>query len=175
MNKKTFFRGLGVVGAVFVPALAGLGAPHWDADARGLITGITRGTTKAHIARATLEAIALQVTELTSAMAADLESEIPRMRVDGGAAANDLLMQMQSDFSGLTVDRPAELESTARGAAMFAGIGAGLFSGPTEAGTMANTQRSFEPRLTSSERSQVMVSWDDAVRRSRSVEPPRPE
>ena len=161
-------------GVVFVPALAGLGAPHWDADARGLITGITRGTTKAHLARATLEAIALQVTELTCAMAADLESDIPRMRVDGGAAANDLLMQMQSDFSGLTVDRPAELESTARGAAMFAGIGAGLFSGPAEAGRMAKTQRSFEPELSGSARSRAIASWDDAVRRSRSVAPPRP-
>src|SRR5690606_26731137 len=100
-------------GVVFVPALSGLGAPHWDPHARGLITGITRGTTAAHLARATLEAIALEVGELINAMADDLGRPLARMRVDGGASANDLLMQLQSDVSDLLIERPAELESTA--------------------------------------------------------------
>ena len=117
-------------GVAFVPALSGLGAPYWDPDARGLITGITRGTTRAHLARATLEAIAFQVNDVTLAMSDDLGRPIARLRVDGGAAANDLLLQTQSDLGALTVERPSELESTARGAAMLAGLGAGLIFKP---------------------------------------------
>ncbi len=131
-------------GVTFVPALAGLGAPYWDPEARGLITGITRGTSKAHIARATLEAIALQVNDLVNAMSEDLGKPVTRMRVDGGAAANDLLMQFQSDVSAVTVERPRELESTARGAAMLAGIGAGLFESGAEAGRMIQIDKTFE-------------------------------
>jgi glycerol kinase len=157
-------------GVTFVPALVGLGAPHWDPDARGLICGITRGTTAAHVARATLEAIALQVNDLLSAMSEDLKKPISRMRVDGGAAANDLLMQFQSDFSAITVERPSELESTARGAAMLAGIGAGLFQSGREAGRMVRIERTFTVAMSADERRKRLEQWNDAVRRSR----PRP-
>ena len=100
-------------GVKFVPALAGLGAPYWDAGARGIITGLTRGTTAAHLARATLEAIAHQVDDLVRAMADDLGTKVRRMRVDGGAAANDLLMQFQSDLSDVVVERPARTRTSA--------------------------------------------------------------
>ncbi|MEB2322939.1 MAG: glycerol kinase GlpK [Sorangiineae bacterium] len=155
-------------GVVFVPALAGLGAPHWDPGARGLIYGLTRGTTAAHLARATLEGIALEVNDLLAAMSADLEAPIGRMRVDGGAAANDLLMQLQSDLSGVTVERPAELESTARGAAMLAGIGAGLFANGREAAKMTRVERVFEVRMNDDQRRTQLERWNDAVRRARS-------
>jgi glycerol kinase len=154
-------------GVVFVPALAGLGAPHWDPGARGTIVGITRGTTRAHLARATLEAIAYQVDDLVEAMRQDLAAPITRMRVDGGAAGNDVLMQVQSDISDLSVERPVELESTARGAAMLAGIGAGLFEGPKDAARMVRVDRCFEPDLAATERDARRRSWRDAVARSR--------
>ncbi|HEY6723332.1 MAG TPA: glycerol kinase GlpK [Polyangiaceae bacterium] len=154
-------------GVVFVPALAGLGAPYWDAEARGLITGITRGTTKAHVARATLESIAYQVDDLVRAMRDDLGSDVRRMRVDGGAAANDLLMQLQSDFSGLSVERPKELESTARGAAMLAAVGAGLLEHPTGARQMVRSAKTFAVNLHESERQSLRDRWNDAVQRAR--------
>ncbi len=154
-------------GVFFVPALAGLGAPHWDAEARGLITGITRGTTRAHLARATLDAIALQVSDLLSAMAEDLGRAPTRIRVDGGAAANDLLMQLQANYSGVEVERPADLESTARGAAMLAAVGVGLASGAEQARGMLHTERSFEPELDVAARASVKEKWGEAVRRAR--------
>ena len=153
-------------GVVFVPALAGLGAPYWDPAARGLIAGITRGTRVAHLARATLEAIAFQVDDLLSAMARDLGSTPRRLRVDGGAAANDLLMQMQSDFSGVTVERPSELESTARGAAMLAGLGAGIFHDAADAAQMITIERTFVAGLGDHERESKASAWRDAVRRA---------
>jgi glycerol kinase len=152
---------------VFVPALAGLGAPHWDPDARGLITGLTRGTTAAHLARATLEAIALEVNDLLSAMTDDLGQAISRMRVDGGAAANDLLMQFQSDVSAVAVERPSELESTARGAAMLAGVGAGIFSSGQEAARMVSISKAFGASMGPTERQAHLDRWNDAVRRAR--------
>jgi glycerol kinase len=155
-------------GVVFVPALAGLGAPHWDAGARGLITGLTRGTTRAHLARATLEAIALQIEEVLRAMAEDLGRPIGRLRVDGGAAANDLLMQFQADVARVSVERPNELESTARGAAMLAGVGAGLFASGAEAKKMLRIERTFEVRMDAAERERRLMAWQDAVRRARS-------
>jgi glycerol kinase len=155
-------------GVVFVPALSGLGAPHWDPDARGTIVGITRGTTRAHLARATLEAISHQVDDLVQAMREDLGKPIPRLRVDGGAAANDVLMQDQSDVSGLVVERPFELESTARGAAMLAGIGAGLFKSGSEASRMAKIQMKFEPKLEPAGRSARKRAWNDALARAKS-------
>jgi glycerol kinase len=156
-------------GVSFVPALAGLGAPYWDPGARGLITGLTRGTTRAHLARATLEAIALQVNDLLKAMAEDLGRPVAKMRVDGGAAANDLLMQFQADVSGITVERPTELESTARGAAMLAGIGAGLVRPGGEAGQMVSVDRTFQVSMKDDEREQRLIQWRDAVRRARSA------
>jgi glycerol kinase len=156
-------------GVSFVPALSGLGAPYWDPEARGLICGLTRGSTRAHLARATLEGIALSVNDLLGAMAADLGEPLGRMRVDGGAAANDLLMQFQSDVGNLVVERPSELESTARGAAMLAGIGAGLFRTGADASQMITVDRTFQPSMAEAVRSERLAGWRDAVRRSRSV------
>lgn len=156
-------------GVVFVPALAGLGAPHWDAEARGLITGITRGTTRAHLARASLEAIAFQVDDLLRAMQSDLGRDIARLKVDGGAAANDLLMQLQSDLSGLSVERPKDLESTARGAAMLAAVGAGLLQHPSGARQMVRTDKTFTVNLAESERQSMLDAWHNAVQRARST------
>jgi glycerol kinase len=154
-------------GVVFVPALAGLGAPHWDPGARGLISGLTRGTTAAHLARATLEAIAHEVDDLIASMSSDFGRPINRMRVDGGAAANDLLMELQSDCSALTVERPTELESTARGAAMLAGVGAGLFPNGREAAHMIRIDRVFCPRISDADRRANKARWHEAVRRAR--------
>lgn len=167
-------------GVIFVPALSGLGAPYWDAEARGIITGITRGTTRAHLARATLEAIALQVDDLVQSMAEDLRgaagegwggspSSVVRMRVDGGAAANDLLMQLQADVSNLLVERPNELESTARGAAMLAGVGVGLFANGEDAAKMVKIERAFEVTMEATERRLRREAWQVAVRRARSI------
>ncbi len=155
-------------GVVFVPALAGLGAPYWDPGARGLVTGITRGTTKAHLARATLEAIALQVDDVLRAMQNDRGEAISRVRVDGGAAANDLLLEMQCDVSGVSVERPTELESTARGAAMLAGIGAGVFRDGSDAAHMVRLERRFEAKAGESERQRMRERWEHAVGRARS-------
>lgn len=155
-------------GVVFVPALAGLGAPYWDADARGLISGITRGTTRAHLARATLEGIAFQVDALIEAMRQDTGAPIQRLRVDGGAAANDLLMQLQADFSGLKVDRPRDLESTARGAAMFAGLGVGMFQSPEDAARMIQTEREFSVTMNETRRLSERRRFAQAVARARS-------
>jgi glycerol kinase len=154
-------------GVVVVPAFTGLGAPHWDAEARGLISGLTRGVTAAHLARATLEGIAFSVGELLQSMAEDLGAPLGRLRVDGGAAQNDLLMQMQSDFSGLLVERPTELESTARGAAMLAGLGAGLFGSPAEAARVLRVERTFTPTLPEHERVRRWASWHEAVGRAK--------
>jgi glycerol kinase len=134
-------------GVVVVPAFTGLGAPHWRPDARGCIRGLTRGTTKAHLARATLEGIALQNVDLLHAMTQDAGRPLRELRVDGGAAANDLLMQFQADVLGVTLRRPQQLESTALGAAMLAGLGCGLW--PDRAALAANwrEQRAFQPQL----------------------------
>jgi glycerol kinase len=156
-------------GVKFVPALAGLGAPYWDAGARGLITGITRGTRAAHVARATLDAIAHQVDDLVCAMADDLGAPVKRMRVDGGAAANDLLMDFQANLSNLVVERPAELESTARGAAMLAGLGVGLFSSPAQAASMSKATGFFRPSMAPDARAELRQEWKQAVQRARSA------
>jgi glycerol kinase len=152
----------------FVPALAGLGAPYWDQGARGLVSGITRGTKAGHLARATLEGIAFQVNDLLRAMTIDAKRPIRRLRVDGGAAANDLLMQFQADIAQVAVDRPAELESTGRGAAMLAGVGAGLCT-PDAARRMLHVTRTFEPAMTTQERGRHAAKWEDAVRRARTT------
>ncbi|MBK8217615.1 MAG: glycerol kinase GlpK [Myxococcales bacterium] len=157
----------GTGGVYFVPALAGLGAPHWDQGARGTISGITRGTTKAHLARATLEGIAFSVADLLSAMVKDAGRPLARLRVDGGASQNDLLMQFQSDVSSVVVERPTEVESTGRGAAMLAGLGAGLVD-RTSVRRMLKLGKRFEPKMSAEERAERLAGWDDAVRRSRS-------
>ncbi len=153
-------------GVTVVPALAGLGAPYWDQNARGAITGITRGTTAAHLARATLEGIALSVNDLLVAMAKDAGRPIARLRVDGGAAANDLLMQFQADVANVTVDRPAELESTGRGAAMLAGVGAGLCD-LAAARKMLAIQTEFAPKMSEADRHAHLRRWETAVAAAR--------
>ncbi|MEU4574060.1 glycerol kinase [Nonomuraea sp. NPDC023979] len=129
-------------GVVFVPALTGLGAPYWDPDARGLITGITRGTTRAHLVRATLEAIAFEVRDVAAVMGGD---GIPVLKADGGASANDLLMQFQADQLGTPVERPAVRETTALGAAFLAGLGAGVWGSADELRETWRLERRFEP------------------------------
>jgi glycerol kinase len=156
-------------GVSFVPALSGLGAPYWDPEARGVICGITRGTTAAHLARATLEGIALEVNDLLTAMSEDLGKPLTRMRVDGGAAANDLLIQFQADIGPITIERPVELESTARGAAMLAGVGVGLFRTIAEAAGMSRVDRAFQVAMSDGDRDAHRRRWSDAVARTRST------
>jgi glycerol kinase len=151
-------------GVTIVPALAGLGAPHWRPEARGLISGITRGTTKAHLARAALEAIALQNVDLLRAMQADAGHAITNLRVDGGAAANDLLMQLQADFSGLQIFRPEMVESTALGAAKLAARGVGL-PRTDRTGETARV-RIFNPTMAAATREEALARWHLAVSRA---------
>ncbi len=132
-------------GVVFVPALAGLGAPDWDPTARGTIVGITRGTTAGHIARATLEAIAFQVRDVVDVMVHESHVHLPELAVDGGAAASDLLCQLQADQLGVPVVRPEVLETTGLGAAFLAGLGAGLWESPDQLRAARHIERRFEP------------------------------
>jgi glycerol kinase len=155
-------------GVHFVPALAGLGAPYWDPGARGTITGLTRGSNRAHLARAIVEGIAFSVADLLDAMTKDAGRPLARLRVDGGASQNDLLMQFQSDVSSVSVERPTEVESTGRGAAMLAGLGAGL-SSLEQVSKMWKLGKTFAPVMASGEREARLHGWADAVRRSRST------
>ncbi len=152
-------------GVVLVPAFSGLGAPWWDADARGALLGLTRGTTRAHVARAALEAIAYQCADLVELLREETGLAIDSLRVDGGAAANDLLMQCQADLAGLEVVRPAELESTARGAAALAGVGAKLWNDPTRLAAFHAGARRFRPTIGDDERRRRLDEWHAAVRR----------
>ena len=159
-------------GVVLVPALTGLGAPHWDPHARGSILGITRGTTAAHIARAALEGIAFSVLDLVRAMEADAGSPISELRVDGGAAANDLLLQIQADLLQLPVVRPTVLETTALGAAYMAGLATGFWESTDQIETNWNMDRTFEPQCRASEADARREPWAEAVRRSTRWTPP---
>ncbi len=135
-------------GVVFVPALTGLGAPDWDPDARGAVFGLTRGTTRAHLVRATLEAIAFEVRDVADLMAAETgygAGSVPALRVDGGASANDLLMQLQADQLQVPVERPVVAETTALGAAFLAGLGTGIWSSPAELAATWKLDRRFVP------------------------------
>ncbi len=153
-------------GVSFVPALSGLGAPFWDADARGVISGLTRGTTAAHIARATLDAIALQSRDVLEAMQADSGIRLGELRVDGGASQNDLLMQIQADVLGVPVVRPKVVETTVRGAAMLAGLATGVWKNREELRTSWEVDRRFEPAIPDDEREQRYAQWREAVRRA---------
>jgi glycerol kinase len=155
-------------GVVVVPALTGLGAPHWDPDARGLISGITRGTSAAHIARATLEGIAFQIADLVSAMASDAQRPITRLRVDGGAAQNNLLMQFQADLLEVPVDRPKNVETTALGAAYLAGLAIGIFPSHAAIQKAHTLDQTWTPSMASDERKQHLFRWRQAVLRARS-------
>ncbi len=155
-------------GVYFVPALSGLGAPYWDPHARGAIVGITRGTTRAHLARATLEAIAFQSAELIEAMAADSGLALTELRVDGGATACNLLMQMQADLLGVPVVRPRVTETTALGAAYLAGLAVGFWRDEDEIARLWAANRVFEPRGARDEARERLAGWKRAVERSRS-------
>jgi glycerol kinase len=149
-------------GLVFVPALTGLGAPHWDPHARGLIIGITRGTTRAHVVRATLEAIAFEVRDVLDTMPG-----LSSLRVDGGAAANDLLCQLQADQIGVPVERPAVIETTALGAAFLAGLGTGVWSSTEDLRETWTLDRRFAPAADRGAADAAHARWRDAVERSK--------
>ncbi len=149
-----------------VPAFTGLGAPHWDPEARGSISGLTRGTTRAHIARAALESIAFQSADILEAMQKDSGKVLKELRVDGGATANDLLMQFQADLLGVPVVRPKVLETTALGAAYLAGLTVNLWKSREEIAAQWQVEKRFEPRMEDKQREERMQRWREAVRRS---------
>jgi glycerol kinase len=160
-------------GVVFVPAFAGLGAPYWVADARGAITGLTRGSTAAHIARAALESIAFQSASLIQAMNLDAQAAgaapLSELRVDGGACVNDLLMQVQADLLGIPVVRPKVVETTALGAAYLAGLATGVWKTQEELAEQWAVERIFEPAISRDQAAQRMASWEHAVRQVTTV------
>ena len=153
-------------GVYLVPAFTGLGAPYWDPHARGAMLGLTRGTTRAHIARAALEAIAYQSAEVLEAMQKDSGEALAELRVDGGASANDLLMQFQADLLGVPVVRPKVLETTALGAAYLAGLTVNLWKSPEELASHWHVDKRFEPRMARAEAQARMARWREAVQRS---------
>ena len=150
-----------------VPAFAGLGTPDWDGYARGTLLGMTRGTTRAHVARAALESIALQVADVFGAMAADSGIELKELRVDGGASSNDLLMQMQADFLGVPVVRPRVTETTALGVAYLAGLATGFWTGADEISSQWAVDRRFQPSLSPGARALRLARWRQAVERAK--------
>jgi glycerol kinase len=153
-------------GVYVVPAFAGLGAPHWDPQARGTILGLTRGSSRAHIARAALEAIAYQSADVLEAMQKDAGERLSELRVDGGAAANDLLMQFQADILDVPVVRPKVLETTALGAAYLAGLHTGVWKSREEIAAHWQMERRFEPRMARGEAAALLARWHEAVKRS---------
>jgi Glycerol kinase len=161
-------------GVMFVPAFVGLGAPYRDPHARGLITGLTNGTTRAHLVRAALEAIAYQTCEVVEPMLADARQalgagfRLPELRVDGGAAANDFLMQFQADVLGVPVIRPTVTETTAAGAAYLAGLGVGFWRDVSEVARIWQPERTFSPALDTDARQAAYQAWRAAVQRARS-------
>ena len=150
-------------GVVFVPALAGLGAPHWKPSARGTLLGLSRGSTSAHVARATLEGIALQIHELVDAMASDLGQPLRSFRVDGGAAANTLLMQFQADILGLPIVRPKVIETTAQGAAFLAGLATKVWPSTHVIAETWREDRTFQPSMAPTQRGPILDRWKKAV------------
>jgi glycerol kinase len=153
-----------------VPAFTGLGAPYWQPDARGSITGLSRGSTLAHIARASLESIAFQSAALLQAMSRDAVQAgsvaVTEMRVDGGACVNNLLMQFQADLLGIPVIRPAITETTALGAAYLAGLSTGVFESLDELSAQWQVERRFEPTMAPSQAADLMARWEHAVRQT---------
>jgi len=154
-------------GVTFVPALTGLGAPYWEPDARGMISGITRGTSAAHIARATLEGIGFQIADLVAAMVSDAGLPITRLRVDGGVSQNNLAMQFQADVLGVPVDRPSHVETTALGAAYLAGLAVGMFADRAAIERAHKLDKTWAPTMASDERQQHVQRWRSAVLRAR--------
>jgi glycerol kinase len=158
-------------GVYLVPAFAGLGAPHWDAYARGALVGLTRGSTAGHIARAALEAIAYQSADLLDAMQADAGVPLAELRVDGGASLNNLLMQFQCDVVGVPVVRPEVTETTALGAAYLAGLGVGFWKDVDEISSQWRADRRFEPKMPAAQASALRARWTEALGRSKGWEP----
>jgi glycerol kinase len=155
------------LGVYVVPAFVGLGAPYWDPDARGAVLGLTRGVTRAHLVRATLESLAFQTRDLMDAMAADAGAPLSELRVDGGASANDFLMQFQADLLGVPVERPSLIETTAVGAAQLAGLAVGFWRSPRELAGTRRHDRRFRPRMPAERREALYRGWRDAVARVR--------
>ncbi len=153
-------------GVEFVPALTGLGAPHWAPGARGALTGLTRGTERGHIARATLDAMALQNADILRAMEADLGRKMKPLRVDGGAAANNLLMQIQADVLGHRLIRPAVIETTVAGACYLAGLGVGIWNSPAEVKKIWKVEREFRVQVKAPARRRRLASWQAALQRT---------
>jgi glycerol kinase len=151
-------------GVYFVPAFVGLGTPHWKSDVKGAFFGLTRGTTKAHLVRAALEAMCYQTTDLVKVMANETKIPITNVLVDGGATCNNFLMQFQSDMLYCSVIRPQNLESTVKGIALMAGIGAGIITSLEECKSLIKVDRVFEPSLTAAEREKYLNGWQDAVK-----------
>jgi len=148
---------------VLVPAFAGLGAPYWRADVRGALFGLTRGSTRAHVVRATLESLAFQSRDLVEAMARDARARVRALQVDGGAVANDWLMQYQADLLGVPVRRPRVTETTALGAGLLAGLGAGVWRSPRELASARALDREFAPKRDAKWRAAEWARWRDAV------------
>jgi glycerol kinase len=157
-------------GVYLVPAFAGLGAPHWDQYARGIIAGITRGTTAAHVARAALEGIAFQVADVLEVMKEDSGIAMNGLRVDGGASANDMLMQFQADILRVPVVRPKIIETTALGAAYLAGLAVGFWKDRSEVSRAWQAERTFEPRMSADEAKHRRERWSRALSRAREWE-----
>lgn len=154
-------------GVYFVPAFVGLGAPYWDPYARGAIYGITRGTTRAHIVRATLEAMAYQTVDVLDVMQKEVGQSLSSLRVDGGAAANNILLGLQADFLGVPIIRSACIETTALGAAMLAGLAVGCFASSEELRNIAKVGRRFDPRIGQEQRAEALTGWHNAVKKTR--------
>jgi glycerol kinase len=150
-------------GVYLVPAFAGLGAPHWDAEARGAVLGLTRGSGRAHLARAALESIAYQSRDVVEVMNRESRMSLAELRVDGGASRSDFLMQFQADLLGVPVDRPALIETTAAGAAYLAGLAAGVWRSPAELEQVRATERRFEPAMSNQQRDALYAGWQRAV------------
>jgi glycerol kinase len=160
-------------GVYLVPAFAGLGAPYWDQYARGIIAGITRGTNAAHVARAALEGIAFQVADVLEVMKQDSGIPMNGLRVDGGASANNLLMQFQADILQVPVVRPKVIETTALGAAFLAGLAVGFWKDRAEVSRGWQVDRIFEPQLSQDEAAHRRSRWNEALRRAREWEEPK--
>ena len=155
------------VGVYFVPALTGLGAPYWDMYARGTIVGLTRGTTRSHLVRATLEAIAYQTRDVVEAMTSEANLRIPLLRVDGGGTANDFLMQFQADILGVPIQVAEIAETTALGAAYLAGLAVGFWRDTDDIAKQCRADKAFEPKMSADQRDTVYAGWYRAVERAR--------
>jgi len=154
-------------GVYLVPAFAGLGAPYWDADSRGALVGLTRGSGRAHLARAALESIAYQTRDIVDAMDLDSGIELRELRVDGGASKNDFLMQFQADILDVPVERPAQVETTAMGCAYLAGLAVGVWNSPQDLIQIQTIERRFKPAMKADQRDQLFAGWTEAIGRVR--------